>query len=896
MGRSWPFSQVEWLTRRAWVHVVLLLVGGYLATQFGQRSERLAELSPTNHVTLDGRAAYSPAEAWAFLVDIGAEGRALYSATQVRLDLLFPLVYGLLFMLWLKRAWRGHSGRRARPAVLLPLGVVVLDVLENVGSLVLTARVTEADSPPAGWAGLALATSLLTTLKWLGLLAILVALAWPLRRVLAGLVHHAVLLRVPLTTAGVLLALPVLGGPGGIPTLTSLMIVERWAGLTAALLLVLACSAIVGQCCLLAGELAPRRVGFSPLPLQDKLERWIPADWSSRWLRGFLLAWVKTWTWRGPVAVLPFLLLGLPLVLRLLCSSTTAPDGRLGLGAGLLALLTAVVAIALLGWLIERGRRELVDDVSRLAWFTKRLGPGYHDETTDEVEPGHPFAVSSAAVLLLLYAIGGWLITPESADGLPAIAYIIGLLTLVCSLASGIAFFFDRFRLPIGAAFAAYLVVIAFLGERNHAFDLRREPAHEPPDIATAAQARAELPGTPPDVVTIVCLNGGGIQASGWSAWSLTGLQEALGPELTRSIQLVSSTSGGSVGAYYWLEGLDASGAVAPKALPIIRQASVASSLEATAWGLVYPDLLRALSPLAPDARRDRAWAMERAWLSHAADVQEAVAPNEPDAPATRLTDWMQAAATGRLPAVVFNSTFIEDGQQAYLTNVRLDEFPAHPDLADPTLRHHVHVLEEGDPAPIFDIDAVTAARLSASFPYVSPPAHALYDDRKPGQPLRYHLADGGYFDNYGMVAAVQWLEVRLRDLPDDTVVLFVEVRAFPERAADLPRAGRDWTLSALGPLQALYGVRSATQAFRNELERRLLQRELGDRLVSVVLQPPPRKDRSKPPLSWQLALSDKRRLCHDWRAQESHVEPLKSRFPEAPWKWPSEAECDSWE
>ena len=53
----------------------------------------------------------------------------------------------------------------------------------------------------------------------------------------------------------------------------------------------------------------------------------------------------------------------------------------------------------------------------------------------------------------------------------------------------------------------------------------------------------------------------------------------------------------------------------------------------------------------------------------------------------------------------------------------------------------------------MLDFPAVTAARLSATFPFVTPTARPTQSDLG-----FYHVADGGYFDNFGALAAIQWI------------------------------------------------------------------------------------------------------------------------------------------
>jgi hypothetical protein len=162
------------------------------------------------------------------------------------------------------------------------------------------------------------------------------------------------------------------------------------------------------------------------------------------------------------------------------------------------------------------------------------------------------------------------------------------------------------------------------------------------------------------------------------------------------------------------------------------------------------------------------------------------------------------------------------------------------------------------------DIQVVTAARLSASFPYVLPAARA---DRSGPQ---YHVVDGGYYDNYGMTTLMQWLEQALEDAdPLPARVLVVQIRASPPSNDTTPDSWHGWFYQAWAPLEAMLDVRATGQLSHNQEEFRRLQALWGRRGVEIdnaVFQ----FCGNRPPLSWHLTEREKQTIAAEW-SREMH-------------------------
>ena len=149
-----------------------------------------------------------------------------------------------------------------------------------------------------------------------------------------------------------------------------------------------------------------------------------------------------------------------------------------------------------------------------------------------------------------------------------------------------------------------------------------------------------------------------------------------------------------------------------------------------------------------------RGRALEIAWRKNGApDIARESNLDQP------LSGWNQAAADGVLPALIMNSTEVETGDRLLIGTTtiggNMTGAEARVDAAE------LHTID-GHP---HDIAIVTGARLSATFPYVTPAARAETPGPMP------HLVDGGYYDTYGMATLVGWLDQAVAGCHADRLV-----------------------------------------------------------------------------------------------------------------------------
>jgi hypothetical protein len=279
-------------------------------------------------------------------------------------------------------------------------------------------------------------------------------------------------------------------------------------------------------------------------------------------------------------------------------------------------------------------------------------------------------------------------------------------------------------------------------------------------------------------------------------------------------------------------------GAYGPDGLPTDNLAELVElaelpSLDDIAWGLVYPDLGRVFFPFFWSTYIDRGQALERA-LNRQEGLSEG------------LSAWTEGVRSGWRPAIIFNATIADTGERLLLTNTSLTS-------GRTGLKTFQQLYQK------MDIQIATAARLSATFPYVAPAARA---DLGGPWAKQYHVVDGGYYDNYGMSSLIAWLDEGLQSTENPIrQVLILEIRGAPF-SKDALKSQRGWMYQTIVPLAAMLNVRTAGQLSHNEEELRLLRRAVGSVSVDSAVFQFPEED---PPLSWHLTERQKKEIEVAW-------------------------------
>lgn len=406
----------------------------------------------------------------------------------------------------------------------------------------------------------------------------------------------------------------------------------------------------------------------------------------------------------------------------------------------------------------------------------------------------------------------------------PTLSFVLLLLMWVLSLASALAFFLDRYHVPV-VILVLCVSLIFNLGLRplllrrggnDHYFVARKVQCPcKGANVPTPSEIlQYKMRHDPDGPLIIVTATGGGIHAAAWTAELLGQLELKFDddhkqhPHWFRDhLLLVSTVSGGSVGLLSYLQELSLNDPLLnwDQSIRHMRASAYCSSLEAAGWGLAYPDFLHGLTGLTPISTgdedqgpglfRDRTWALAKAFNRNLANTYCATLASQLDSSAVdvprypelsllstlphleeasdgQTTDGGAAPTpdTSQYPAFSMNTTVIETGGRFLLANYRI---PQPPNDGITTAERFLPAesfldvfgphesLERGQRA-FADLPLYSAAQLSATFPYVSSVTRI---------PLEFtyharHFGDGGYYDNDGVGSALEFLCYALKNTP----------------------------------------------------------------------------------------------------------------------------------
>ncbi len=392
-------------------------------------------------------------------------------------------------------------------------------------------------------------------------------------------------------------------------------------------------------------------------------------------------------------------------------------------------------------------------------------------------------------------------------------------------LASLINMFEKYIRFPVSFTILVCVVVFSFFNDNHGIKTLKGSVVPERQSLnehfSNWLDQRIESVASDTVPIILIAAEGGGIRSAYWTA-SVLGDLEARQPGISDNIYAISSVSGGSLGTMLYSSLLeDGRAEITKEARSVLEH----DFLAPVTGALIFPDMLQKFLPLELFTN-DRARVLERSWEQAWSGVKTAES----------RVDWSkgfmeQFRNSDKL--ILMNSTHVESGYRALVSNVRLTEM-SHSNIID-------FFNVQGA-----DIPVSTAVGLSARFPLLTPPAKVESGQNE----VWGHLVDGGYYENIGATTIMD-VYSRLRKLTNDTNI-HVQFKVLAIRNT---KTSDDYSASRgmgeiLPPLVTLSQIWSLNGEEVLRKGEELLEQN-GDQLIEVRLD---RSDKENIPLGWFLS------------------------------------------
>jgi hypothetical protein len=403
--------------------------------------------------------------------------------------------------------------------------------------------------------------------------------------------------------------------------------------------------------------------------------------------------------------------------------------------------------------------------------------------------------------------------------------------------------------------------------------------------------------------LVVVTCPGGGIHAAAWASCVLDQLSAEY-DEFRDSICIISGVSGGSVGALMFVGSQFENelanelvfGEVQKSTEEIHRdlktrspalEMAARSALEAIAFGATVDDLY-SLVGFTGVGRGQR---LEDSLSSRLSSRIQNLT----------MGQWGDRSIEGTVPIVIFNSTDAVTGRRILFDTIPTPQRTSSVGLKARPINYR-ELLDNRNQK--VDLRPATAARTSATFPYISPFTKPSCSNEL-GENVA--ICDGGYVDNEGIVTAVNWIEFLLKRWASENGkkrsfdrILLLRIEPSPVEDRNEPGAsgGLPGTLRWLvGPGEAMANVRSASQLERGNLETDLasLYLKLNPREQTVrngANQDPVAKRSvgatSQPPNLIDIPSFDKRKLSqsvirNNWERMLDKFESSEKAFSARP-------------
>ncbi len=373
--------------------------------------------------------------------------------------------------------------------------------------------------------------------------------------------------------------------------------------------------------------------------------------------------------------------------------------------------------------------------------------------------------------------------------------------------------------------------------------------------------------------MVLICTSGGGQRAALWTFNALQRIDQRLQGQIMDKAFMISGASGGMIGAAYYRE------------LYLKRRMGSNLELHDRKWlanlgkdnlnpiifSLVVNDTFLKLSSFQHEGRsfkKDRGYMFEQSLNSNLEGIFN-----------KNIGDYKKEEQRANIPWMLLSPTVANDGRKLYISNLPVSFMNADPEGQGGSSKirglDFINYFKDQDAERI---SMLTALRMSASFPYITPTVSL------PSEP-RLEIMDAGISDNFGISGALRFMQVFKDWITENTdgVILLV-IR--DTKKINQPRARPNASIADrfFLPISDVYNNLANMQDINNDLQLHFVQQWLKAPFhVVEVAYDNEAQNQQRASLSWHLTNREKETIIKaiDLDANVKSVDELARLLPE---------------
>ncbi len=357
----------------------------------------------------------------------------------------------------------------------------------------------------------------------------------------------------------------------------------------------------------------------------------------------------------------------------------------------------------------------------------------------------------------------------------------------------------------------------------------------------------------------LICVSGGGQRSALWTMNALQRADSMLGGNLMTRSTLITGASGGMIGAAYYRELylrslVDSINPNDPKYLTAIAK----DNLNPVVFSLLVNDAFvsfRNYEFAGKTYRKDRGHAFERNLNQNIEYVLD-----------KKISDYQAPEHEGLIPTMLLAPTISNDGRKLYVTSRPFSFMNIDEDREVPNVRavDFLRLFERQDAE---DLSFMSALRMSASFPYITPTISL------PSKP-RMEIMDAGIADNFGVSDALRFTYVFKNWILENTsgvVMVIIRDTEPNERIHARPIPSIIDRLTY--PIASVYNNLASIQDRKNDAHLEQAKDWMGGKLETVQFvygAGIALSEQERASLSWHLTTKEKQSILESIHSEQN--------------------------